>query len=155
MLRKCRFKFVQIMVPGGRMGPQLGDQVLHRNIQRKSLKIFFSKTTRPGKLNFEWKHRQVVQIQVCLNHGPRGQGGATIGGSGFTQEYIQRKSLKILFSKTIRPDRLKLKWKHPQVVQILDCSNHGPRGQGWATVGGSSFTQEYIEKICKLSSQKL
>ena len=53
------------------------------------------------------------------------------------------------------PGKLKLKWKHPQEVNILFCSNHGPRGKGKATVGGSSFTLEYIEKIFKLSSQKL
>ena len=49
MLRKCRFTFVQIIVPGGRVGPQLGDQVLHRNIQ---LNIDISKFGGP-RTNFE------------------------------------------------------------------------------------------------------
>ena len=62
-----------------------------------------------------------------------------------TQEYMEI----IFFSKTIRPEKLKLKWKHPQVVQIQVCSNYGPRGQGGAPRGGSCFTQEYIEKIFK------
>ena len=34
-------------------------------------------------------------------------------------------------------------------MQIQICENHDPRGQGGATIGGSSFTQEYIEKIFK------
>jgi hypothetical protein len=52
------------------------------------LKIFFSRTTGPGKFKFTWKLADIVQIQVCSNHGPRGSGGATIGETIFTCVYI-------------------------------------------------------------------
>jgi hypothetical protein len=35
-----------------------------------------------------WKLTDIVQIQVCSNHGPRGSGGATIGETIFAYVYI-------------------------------------------------------------------
>lgn len=39
----------------------------------------------------------VVYIQVCSNRGPRGYGGATIGGLIFIQEYIEKNFQKKFF----------------------------------------------------------
>lgn len=43
---------------------------------------------------------------------------------------------KTFFLKTIWPERLKLVWKHPQVVEIQVCSNHDPHEIG---IGGSNY----------------
>ena len=75
------------MTPGGRVGPQLVIKVLHRNILEKSLKIFFSRTTGPGKLRFMWKLPDIVEIQVCSNHDPWWYDGATIGDQSLTYDY--------------------------------------------------------------------
>ena len=108
--------------------------------------MFFSRTTGPEKLKLTWKHSWVVQILNCSNHDPHMQGRVTMGSQYFTQKYIG-KSLKIFFSRTTGPIKLKLMWKHPGVVQILNCSNHDPRGKGGATMGNQSFIQKYIGKI--------
>lgn len=41
----------------------------------------------------------------------------------------REKSVKMSFSKTILPERLKRVWNHPQVVYIPLCSGHDPRGK--------------------------
>ena len=46
------------------------------------------RTTEPEKFKFTWKLSEIVQIQFCSNHGPRGSGGATIGETIFTCVYI-------------------------------------------------------------------
>ena len=35
-----------------------------------------------------WKLPDIVEIQVCSNHDPRGYDGATIGDQSFTYDYI-------------------------------------------------------------------
>ena len=52
------------------------------------LKIFFSRTTGPGKLKFIWKLPDLVEIQVCSHHDPRGYYGAPMGDQTFTYDYI-------------------------------------------------------------------
>ena len=81
------------------MGPQLGIKVLHMIIKEKSLKIFFSRTTGPGKLNFIWKLPDIEEIQVCSNHDPLGYDGATIGDESFTCEYIGEIFKNLLLKK--------------------------------------------------------
>lgn len=67
----------------------------------------------------------------------RGYGRATLGGRIFRKIYIYiwRKSLKIYFSETNRPDKLQLVLKHLQVVWIQVCSKHDLWGQNEATMG--------------------
>lgn len=51
-------------------------ELLNRNIQSKSLQIFFQKLI---SQKLVWNHLQVGYIQVCANHDPMSQGGATTG----------------------------------------------------------------------------
>ena len=61
-------------------GPhQRGDNHKNAKIGWCHLKIFFSRTTGPGKLRFIWKLPDIVEIQVCSNLDHRGYDGATIG----------------------------------------------------------------------------
>lgn len=66
MIRYCWFKFLQIMIPRGRVGPQLGGGGSNSYVGRykeESL-IIFSITIEPGKLKLAWKHLQVVNMKV-------------------------------------------------------------------------------------------
>jgi hypothetical protein len=76
-------------------------------IQEKCLKIFFSRTTEPGKFKFIWKLADIVQIQVCSNHGPWGSGGATIGETIFACVYIG-KMFKNLLLKNHRARKVQM-----------------------------------------------
>ena len=76
------------MTPAGYDGDTIGDQNFTYDYIGKSLKIFFSRTTGPGKLTFIWKLPDVEEIQVCLTHDPRGYDGAPIGDPSFTYDYI-------------------------------------------------------------------
>lgn len=53
-------------------------------------------------------------------------------GDQVLHKNIKSKSLKNLL-KAIWPEKLKLLWKHPQVVWIQVCSNYGRWGQGGTT----------------------
>jgi hypothetical protein len=64
--------------------------------------------------------------------------------------FIYEKSLKFFFSRTTGPEKLKLMWDLPDIVQILNCSNHGPRGSDGATIGETYFIHVYIGKILKI-----
>ena len=89
-----------------------------------------------------------MEIQVCLNHDLRGYNEATIEDQSFTYDYIE-KYLKIFFSRTTGPGKLRFIWKLPDIVEIQVCSNHDPRGYDGATIGDQSFTYDYIGKIFK------
>jgi hypothetical protein len=77
-------KGIQVCSREGAGPLQRGDNHKNAKIGWDHLKIFFSRTTGPGKFKFTRKLAVVVQIQVCSNHGPRGSGGATIGETIFT-----------------------------------------------------------------------
>lgn len=96
----------------------------------------------PEKLKLEWKHPQIELIQVCSNDGPQGEEEAHNGGNKFLHCNKKRKSFKVFFSKAIWTEKLKLLWRHPQVVWIQVSSNHGPGGR----VGhnGDKFLHRYI-----------
>lgn len=51
---------------------------------------------------------------------------------------------KIFFLKTIRPEKLKFVGKHPHIVKIQVCSNHGAGGR----MGHDGEVKFYIE-ICR------
>jgi hypothetical protein len=51
----------------------------------------FSRTTEAEELIFTCKLSDLMQIQVCSNHGPRGSGGATIGKTTLPCVYIEKK----------------------------------------------------------------
>lgn len=57
-------------------------------------KNFLSETDQPGQMTLVWKHPKLVQIQVCSNHDPKGQGGTPMGvdpmGVDFFQKYIEQ-----------------------------------------------------------------
>jgi hypothetical protein len=47
-------------------GPlQRGDNYKNAKIRWVHLKIFFSRTTGPGRFKFTWKLPDILQIQVC------------------------------------------------------------------------------------------
>ena len=62
--------------PRGYDGATIGDQSFTYDYIGK---IFFSRTTGPGKLRFIWKLLDIEEIKVCSNHDHRGYDGATIG----------------------------------------------------------------------------
>jgi hypothetical protein len=72
------------------------------------LKIFFSRSTMPEKLRFTLKLPEILQTQVCTNHGPWGLNGARMEKTIFTRVYIG----KNLFSRTSRPISIKLNINH-------------------------------------------
>lgn len=135
------FKFVQIMIPGGGVGPQRAEYILHINIQRKSSKIFFSKTNMPDMLKFVQKHPQLVQVQDCSNDVPRGREGIQWRGQ------ILQRNIKIIFSKTIWQGKLKFVQKHLRALQIQVCLNHVPQEQVEATMGGRVYRGIYRENL--------
>jgi hypothetical protein len=51
-------------------------------------KIFKNENNEPKMFKLTWKLPDIVQIQVCSNHGPQGSIGATIGETIFTCVYI-------------------------------------------------------------------
>ena len=122
-----------------------GDNHENAKIGWCHLKIFFSRTTGPGKLKFIWKLPDIVEIQVCSNHDPRGYDGATIGDQSFTYDYIG----KIFFSRTTGPGKLKFIWKLPDMEEIQICSKYYPRGYDEATIGDQSLTYENTGNIFK------
>jgi dihydroorotate dehydrogenase len=68
----------------------------------------------PEKFRYTQKLPEILQIQVCTNHSPRGLGGATMGKKHFYM-YLLKKNL---FSKTSWPISIKLSTNHTQVKQI-------------------------------------
>jgi hypothetical protein len=53
--------------------------------------------------------------------------------------FTYEKSLKISFLRTTEPEKLKLMWNLPDIMQILNCSNHGPLWFGGAMIGETVF----------------
>ena len=127
---------------------QKGDNHKNAKIGWCHLKIFFSRTTGPGKLKFIWKLPDIMEIQVCSNHDPRVSDGATVGDQSFTYDYIGKIFLKNLLLKNHWTRKAEIcmeaSWEEIQV-----CSNHDPRGYNGATIGDQSFTYDYIGKIFK------
>jgi hypothetical protein len=54
--------------------------------------------------------------------------------------------LKIFFSRTTEPEWVIFTWKLSDIMQIQNCSHHGPWGSGGATIGKTIFMYAYIEK---------
>ena len=50
--------------------------------------------------------------------------------------------LKIFFSRTDGPEKLKFIWKLPDIVEIQVCSNHDPWGYDEAPVGDQNFNAD-------------
>jgi hypothetical protein len=65
----------------------------------------FLRTTKPEKLRLTQKLPDMVEIQVCTNHGPQGSVGAIMGKTIFTCVYTLE---KILFSRSSNPISMKL-----------------------------------------------
>ena len=84
-------------------------------------------------------------LQVCSNEGP----GPLRRGDNHENAKIGWCHLKIFFSRTTGPGKLKFIWKLPDIEEIQVCSNHDPRGYDGATIGDQSFTYDYIGKIFK------
>jgi hypothetical protein len=51
-----------------------------------------------------------------------------------------------VFSRTTKPEKLRFTQKLPEILQIQDCTNHGPLGLGGATMGKTVFTFVYFFK---------
>jgi hypothetical protein len=97
-------------------GPlQRGDKHKNAKIEWGNFKIFFSRTTKPEKLRFTQKLPNIVEIQICTNHGPRGSGGTHLEKSFLHVFILGKKSLKIFF-RTNRPISIKLNINHPTYV---------------------------------------
>ena len=115
----------------------------------KSLKLFFSKTTKPRAQIFGVQHCLVVPYHICSNHAPGVQIGPAPGIPCFTQTY-KGKSLKIIFSETMRPRAKIFGVQHCVVVLYQVCSNHAPRVKIGPAPGVACFTQTYIGKSLKI-----
>jgi hypothetical protein len=87
------------------------------------LKIF-SRTTKPEKLRFTQELPDIVQIQVCTNHGPWGLDGATFWETIFTGVYVIKKKKSLKISEISWPISIKL--DHLCIKGIQDCTNKGP-----------------------------
>ena len=106
---------------------------------------FFSRTAGPNSTKLGTHHPWVKGLQVCSNEGP----GPLQRGDNHENAKIGWCHLKIFFSRTTGPGKLKFIWKLPDIVEIQVCSNHDPRGYDGATIGDQSFTYDYIGKIFK------
>ena len=104
---------------------------------------FFSRTAGPNSTKLGTHHPWVKGLQVCSNEGP----GPLQRGDNHENAKIGWCHLKIFFSRTTGPGKLKFIWKLPDIVEIQVCSNHDPRGYDGATIGDQSFTYDYIGKI--------
>ena len=106
--------------PGGPL--QRGDN--HKNVKMGwgHLKIFFSRTTGPILNRLGTNHPWVEGIQVCSNEGyspsPRGDNSERVK--------MHRQFLKIFFSRTSRPNSVKLGTNYPWMKGNQVCSNKGP-----------------------------
>jgi hypothetical protein len=111
-------------------------------IWKNIFEIFFSRTTGPEKLKFTWKLSDIVQNQVYEKYGPRWWGRAIKGETGFTCVYI-----KIFFSRTTEPEKLKFISQLFNIVQKQVCKSHGLQGSGGVAIGETVFTYVYMGKI--------
>ena len=100
---------------------------------------FFSRTAGPNSTKLGTHHPWVKGLQVCSNEGP----GPLQRGDNHENAKIGWSHLKIFFSRTTGPGKLKFIWKLPDIVEIQVCSNHDPRGYDGATIGDQSFTYDY------------
>jgi hypothetical protein len=77
----------------------------------------------------------LYKIKFFFKHGPQGVDGATIGETVFTWVYICKIFLKIFFSRTTGPEKLKFTGKLSNILEIQNqvCKNYGPRGSDGAT----------------------
>jgi hypothetical protein len=64
------------------------------------LKIFIPRTTKPEKLRSTQKLPDIVQIQVCKKHGPRGSDEATMGKTIFAITTV-RARVVLIYIKTL------------------------------------------------------
>ena len=64
------YKDCSYYAPEVKIGPAPGVTVLHRLIQGKHIKIFFSITTMPRALIYGMQHHLVVPYQDCSNYAP-------------------------------------------------------------------------------------
>jgi hypothetical protein len=95
---------------------------------------FFSRTTGPILTRLGTNHPWGEGIQVCSNEGdhlsPRGDNSKRVK--------MHWKFLKIFFSRTSRPNSIKLNTHYPWVKGIQVCSNKGPsllqRGDNYKNV---------------------
>jgi hypothetical protein len=62
--------------------------------------------------------------------------------------------LKIFFSRTTEPEKLKFTYKLSDIVQNQVCKMYGPLGSGGATIGENVFTCDYIGKLFLKSSRQ-
>lgn len=73
------------MIPGGRVGPHRGIQVLHNYIIVFIENLQKISSQKPAeKPELVWKHPQVVLIQLCLNYGSWGRVGRQWSESSLT-----------------------------------------------------------------------
>ena len=106
---------------------------------------FFSRTAGPNSTKLGTHHPWVKGLQVCSNEGP----GSLQRGDNHKNAKIGWCHLKIFFSRTTGPGKLKFIWKLPDIVEIQVCSNHDPQRYDGAPIGDQSFTYDYIGKIFK------
>jgi hypothetical protein len=80
-----------------------GDNCKIVKIHRKSLKIFFSRTSKPISFKLGTNHPKVMEIQNCSNEGP----GPLQRGGNYKNAKIGWAHLKIFFSRTAGPGKSK------------------------------------------------
>ena len=101
---------------------------------------FFSRTAGPNSTKLGTHHPCVKGLQVSSNEGP----GPLQRGDNHENAKIGWCHLKIFFSRTTGPGKLRFIWKLPDIEEIQVCSNHDLWGYDGATIGDQSFTYYYI-----------
>jgi hypothetical protein len=79
--------------------------------------MIFSRTTKPEKLIFTQKLSDMVQIQICTNHGPRGSGGGHNGETRFYTCLYWKKNISKYFPELAGRFQ-------SNFIQV--CTNKGP-----------------------------
>ena len=101
--------------PRGYDGAPIGDQSFTYDYIGKIFKNLLLKNywARKAEKLYMEADPDIVEIQVCSNHDPRGNDGATIGDQSFTYDYIGK-----IFKNLL----LKNYWAQLPFKQV--CSNH-------------------------------
>jgi hypothetical protein len=105
-------------------------------------------------LNNHWARKAQIYMKTFWQSAkswPHRSGETIIGKTVFICVYIGR-YLKIFFSGTTEPEKLKFTWKFSDIVQNQVSLNHGPRGLGDTITRRFVFTFVGIGKIFLKSS---
>jgi hypothetical protein len=102
-----------------------GNNSNRMKIHWKFFKIFFSRTSRPNSTKLGKNYPWVKGIQVCSNEGS----GPLQRRVNHKNEKMGRGHLKILFWRTMKPEKLNFTWKLSDMEQRQVVYIMGPQGR--------------------------